>query len=100
MQLLLALDLMNQKYIIHRDIKPDNILILDKATLNICIADLGLACYQSDKSSIFSKCGSPCYVDPEVLRNKGFSDKSDIFSLGSLLYNLVTGRLLFEGTTI
>ena len=41
------------------------------------------------------KCGTPGYVDPEVLRGFSFSLKSDIFSLGSLLYNLITGKHLF-----
>lgn len=47
-QLILAVDLMHKRGIVHRDLKPDNILVLDKDRLEVCIADLGLACRISD----------------------------------------------------
>jgi serine/threonine protein kinase len=100
MQLLLALDLMHKNKIIHRDIKPDNILILKEDELNVCIADLGMACKTSCKDEIQVKCGSPGYVDPDVLKGAPFNTKSDIFSTGSLLFNLITGKLLFGGNNI
>jgi calcium/calmodulin-dependent protein kinase I len=53
----------------------------------------------TDKKSVLVKCGTPGYVDPDVLRGRIFCDKSDIFSLGSLFFNLVCGRLLFSGRT-
>lgn len=46
---------------------------------------------------MFEKCGTPCYVAPEILRGFGYGTKCDIFSLGSLLFNLLTGRFLFSG---
>jgi len=63
----------------------------------VCIADLGLAISADDEKAIKEKCGSPGYVDPDVLNGRPFSTKSDIFSLGSLLFNLITMRLLYPG---
>jgi serine/threonine protein kinase len=59
--------------------------------VKICIADLGLACRGTDIEKTRIKCGTPSYIDPDVLNNHPFTTKSDIFSLGSLLFNLITG---------
>jgi serine/threonine protein kinase len=88
---------MHRKGIIHRDLKPQNILITDYEVLMVCIADLGLAIHADDQQAIREKCGSPGYVDPDILNGRPFSTKSDIFSLGSLLFNLITMRLLYPG---
>lgn len=96
-QLILALDFMHKKNVIHRDIKPDNILVVDKSNMQVCIADLGFSCGLDENELIQKKCGTPGYVAPEVLKGKISSKKSDIYSLGSLFYNLLAGQMLFGG---
>ena len=96
-QLILTVDLMQQKGIYHRDLKPENILILDDVELKVCIADLGLACRASDVNELTFKCGTPGYVAPCILKGFPCGNKSDIFSLGCLFYNIVTGKALFSG---
>ena len=86
---------MHRNGIVHRDLKLDNILMMEESTPNICITDLGMACHATNISSLKEKCGTPGFVAPEVLHGNGASYKSDIFSLGSLLYTLIAGRLLF-----
>jgi serine/threonine protein kinase len=85
---------------LHRDIKPENILVLDKDDFQVCFADLGLACRDNDITKLYIKCGTPSYVDPAVLNGKQFTAKSDVFSMGALLFNLLTKKLLFSGKTV
>lgn len=97
-QVLLALDFLMIKKIVHRDIKLENILIKsieDKTAHEVRIADFGLAVLTPHDEVIHHKCGSPGYVAPEVFSGRGYSYKADMFSLGAVLFNLLTGRYLF-----
>lgn len=99
-QMLLALDFFQRKKVIHRDIKLDNVLINaieDKADYEIRVADFGLAAFNPKDEMLFHKCGSPGYVAPEVFKGQGYSYHADIFSLGAVFFNLVSGRYLFSG---
>jgi serine/threonine protein kinase len=98
------MDFIHKRRIVHRDIKLDNVLINEISEDNgqqfcVRIADFGLSCFipPGDNVKMTEKCGTPCYVAPEVLRNEGYTTKCDIFSLGSVLFNLLTGRFLFKG---
>jgi serine/threonine protein kinase len=99
-QLILALDLMHRNRIIHRDIKPVNILLMDLKEMMICLSDLGMACMEDSVDEIFMMCGTPSYVAPEVLKGEPFTCKADIFSAGSFFYNLVAQTPLFKGNSV
>lgn len=88
---------MHRSNIVHRDLKLDNIFLSSKEELHVVIGDFGFACNTADATAMKIKCGTPGFMDPEVLKGNLFSTKSDIFSLGCLLYNLITGKLLFSG---
>jgi serine/threonine protein kinase len=54
----------------------------------------------SEKQSLlFHQCGTPSFIAPEVLRGEGYTSKADIFSLGCLFFNILTGHPPFEGNT-
>ena len=74
----------------HRDIKPENLILVDNANeeeLQIKLADFGLAAFTSDEL-LFKRCGTPGYVAPEILDDKKYNEKVDVFSAGIILYIL------------
>ncbi len=89
-EILLGLEYLHSRNIFYRDLKPENILIdLDG---HIKITDFGLSkdnFSQRDRSSSF--CGSPEYMSPEMLTNKKHDRNVDFYSLGALLYEMLTG---------
>jgi len=64
---------------------------------DIKIADFGLASFIKDNELLKLRCGSPGYVAPEILEDSGYNESSDIFSIGVILYILLTGRPVFRG---
>ncbi len=84
--------------LIHRDIKPSNIL-LENGVQRVKITDFGLALVASDAERTESQvlAGTPLFMSPEQARGQPTDYRSDLFSLGSVLYSLCTGRPPFEG---
>jgi calcium/calmodulin-dependent protein kinase I len=96
--ILQALVAMHSKNIVHRDLKPENLLFKyaildelincrDKSIESLKIVDFGLSA-STKNGPLTMRCGSPGYVAPEILEDKGYSCKADIFSAGIILYIL------------
>jgi len=99
LQLCDALDYAHRHGIVHRDIKPANIL-LDKDNKPY-IVDFGIARVEmSTMTQTGATIGTPSYMSPEQVMGKKIDKRSDIFSLGAILYELITGKRPFQGESI
>lgn len=98
-QIAKALEHAHSRGIIHRDIKPQNIMLLRDGTVKV--ADFGIARHVSDQEtySMGEAIGSVHYVSPEQARGSFIDNRADIYSLGVVMYEMITGRLPFEGDT-
>ena len=96
-----ALEYLHERNIVHRDLKPENLLLASKENnWDLKIADFGLATVIDDnETKLYLRCGSPGYVAPELLQEKGYNCQADIFSVGVIFYIVLTGRPLFRGNT-
>jgi hypothetical protein len=88
----------HDKGVIHRDLKPANIM-LDGAG-KVRITDFGLAGIAATIQGAEVRAGTPAYMAPEQLAGKGVTIKSDIYSLGLILYEIVTGKRAFDATSL
>jgi serine/threonine protein kinase len=92
-----ALDYAQRHGIIHRDVKPANVLQSKDGVVKI--SDFGAAFNAEADTTQVSGVGSPAYMSPEQVRNLSLTHQTDIFSLGVVLYQLLTGRLPFKGSS-
>ena len=94
-----GLTVAHDSYIIHRDIKPQNIMILDNGLVKLTDFGIALAMNSTQLTQTNSVMGSGHYLPPEGASGKGATLQSDIYSLGILMYELLTGKLPFRGET-
>jgi serine/threonine-protein kinase ULK/ATG1 len=98
---------MVSKDIVHRDLKPQNILLgHDGRTKNpqpiditLKIADFGFARFLQDGVMAATLCGSPMYMAPEVIMSLQYNSKADLWSLGTIVFQCLTGKAPFQAQT-
>ncbi|MBR4762036.1 MAG: Stk1 family PASTA domain-containing Ser/Thr kinase [Clostridia bacterium] len=96
MQILRALQHAHDKGIVHRDVKPQNIMVLADGTIKV--ADFGIARFaRSNQRTVTDMAiGSVHYISPEQARGEKTDEKSDIYSVGVILYEMLTGKMPFD----
>lgn len=95
-QIMRGLSHAHSRGVIHRDIKPQNIMVLRDGSVKV--ADFGIACLANSSQTLTQEAlGSVHYISPEQARGDRTDARSDIYSAGVVLYEMLTGRLPFEG---
>jgi len=92
-----ALEYAHRQGVIHRDIKPANILLNE--ALEVKVSDFGVARLEDATHTELTNVGSPAYMSPEQLGDQPLSHQTDIYSLGVVMFQLLTGRLPFTGSS-
>jgi eukaryotic-like serine/threonine-protein kinase len=101
-QVATALDYAHQRGIVHRDIKPSNLILTEKDQVKL--TDFGIASFEDASLTLKTRSGdilgTPAYMSPEQIGGKGVDNRSDIYSLGVILYELLVGRRPFVGKNL
>ncbi len=104
-QILSAVSYLHSSNIVHRDIKPENVLVVSENPLHVQLTDFGFANFvdpesESPHEDMKSVVGTGCYMSPEVIDARGHGKPVDLFSVGVVMYKMLTGQLPFEGETL
>eukprot|EP00806_Schmidingerella_arcuata_P003863 Macronucleus_4502.p1 GENE.Macronucleus_4502~~Macronucleus_4502.p1 ORF type:complete len:192 (+),score=20.82 Macronucleus_4502:1-576(+) len=97
-QIIEGLGYIHSKNVAHRDIKLDNILLDGKG--NVKIADFGVSRQIQPDQIMREQCGTPAYIAPEILRNRGYSLNVDLWSAGVVLFAMLYGTVPFKAQTM
>ena len=97
-QLSNALKYLLQNNIVHRDLKPQNILMSNNN--NIIITDFGFARKINEDLLFTTLCGSPMYMAPEIFNKQAYNNKSDLWSVGIILFEMLSGYPPFKAPNI
>ena len=92
-QIILVLEYMHSKQLIYRDLKPENVLIQNSGYLKL--SDFGFIKYLKPGDRTYTLCGTPEYLAPEILMNKGHGKAVDWYCLGIFIYEMMVGRCPF-----
>ena len=84
--------------IIHRDIKPENVLLGEGLVSKL--TDFGWSNYMQEDEKRKTVCGTPIYLAPEIIKEEGHDEKVDIWCIGVLLFELITGNVPFQGNDL
>uniref|UniRef100_A0A8C4INM2 non-specific serine/threonine protein kinase n=1 Tax=Dicentrarchus labrax TaxID=13489 RepID=A0A8C4INM2_DICLA len=105
-QIAQAMKVLQSKGILHRDLKPQNILLCHpegrrSSPINTCIkiADFGFARHLQTNTMAATLCGSPMYMAPEVIMSQHYDAKADLWSIGTIVYQSLTGKAPFHAST-
>uniref|UniRef100_A0A4X2K4U2 non-specific serine/threonine protein kinase n=1 Tax=Vombatus ursinus TaxID=29139 RepID=A0A4X2K4U2_VOMUR len=101
-----AMKMLHSKGIIHRDLKPQNILLSysggrksNPNNIRVKIADFGFARYLQNNMMAATLCGSPMYMAPEVIMSQHYDAKADLWSIGTIIYQCLTGKAPFQASS-
>jgi len=98
-QTLQGLAFAHSKGVVHRDIKPSNLMLTRNGTVKIMDFGIAKAVGPSRMATRTGTLGTPTYMSPEQIKGEGIDARADIYSLGITLYQLLSGKVPFEGTT-
>ena len=94
LELVLALECLHKNNMVYRDLKPENILLDAKG--HVKLTDFGLSkILEAEDDKAFTICGTPQYLAPEIIKRKGYNKAVDWWSLGCVMYEMLTGKIPF-----